>query len=104
MRPWYETLNRERSYSPHAETKNDECPKAINPATRKSRSVRRNTSKPTTRKRVSARKPRKRGLGPPSTNSTAAAKRAAPAGREPIEIMPALTSKQISLHLNAGDR
>ena len=31
----------------------------------------------------------------------AAAKRAAPAGRHPIEIMPALTTKQISLHLQA---
>ena len=31
----------------------------------------------------------------------AAAKRAAPAGREPIEIMPALTAKQIRLHLKA---
>jgi 4a-hydroxytetrahydrobiopterin dehydratase len=30
-----------------------------------------------------------------------AAKRAAPAGRKPIEIMPALTTKQISLHLKA---
>ena len=77
------------------------CLKAINPATRKNRSVRRNTSKPATRKRESARKPRKHGLGPPSTNSAAAAKRAAPAGRKPIEIMPALTTKQIRLHLKA---
>jgi 4a-hydroxytetrahydrobiopterin dehydratase len=30
-----------------------------------------------------------------------AAKRAAPAGRKPIEIMPALTTKQIGLHLKA---
>jgi bacterioferritin len=34
-------------------------------------------------KKASARKPRKHGLGPPSTNSPAAAKRAAPAGRKP---------------------
>ena len=41
------------------------CLKAINPATLTNRSVRRNTSKPATRKRGSARKPRKHGLGPP---------------------------------------
>ena len=46
-------------------SKEHPCLKAINPATLTNRSVRRNTSKPATRKRVSARKPRKHGLGPP---------------------------------------
>src|ERR1035441_2786477 len=62
--------------------KSQQCLKAINPVTLTNRSVRRNTSKPATRRGASARKPRKHGLGPPKTNSPAAAKRAAPTGRK----------------------
>ena len=52
-------------------TKDQSCLKAINPVTLTSRNVRRHTSSLATRKKVSARKHRKRGLGPPSTNSPA---------------------------------
>ena len=50
------------------QTKHHPCLKAINPATLTNRSVRRHTSKPATRKKVSARKLRKHAPGPPSTN------------------------------------
>jgi len=81
-------------------SKEPPCHKAINPVTLTNKSVRPDTSKPVTRKKVSARKPPKPALGPRSTNSPAAAKKAAPVGaRINLKLCQPYIPKKSSLSL-----